>query len=58
MLNQLYLATVIKDIMGIRNQVLVKLDYETMHRRSEICAFKSKDLNHIKRQIYYQTKFI
>ena len=26
--------------MGIRNQVLLRLGYETMWRRSELCAFK------------------
>jgi integrase len=31
-------------IMGIRNQVLLRLGYETMRRRSELCAFKFEDL--------------
>ena len=30
-------------IMGIRNQVLLRLGYETMLRRSELCAFKFQD---------------
>ena len=30
--------------MGIRNQVLLKLGYETMRRRSELCAFKFEDI--------------
>ena len=30
--------------MGIRNQVLLRLRYETMRRRSELCAFKFKDV--------------
>ena len=30
-------------IMGIRNQVLLRLGYETMRRRSELCAFKFQD---------------
>ena len=33
------------DIMGIRNQVLLRLGYETMRRRSELCAFKVKDID-------------
>ena len=32
-------------IMGIRNQVLLKLGYETMRRRSELCAFKFEDID-------------
>jgi site-specific recombinase XerD len=31
-------------IMGIRNQVLLRLGYETMRRRSELCAFKFQDV--------------
>ena len=30
--------------MGIRNQVLLRLGYETMRRRSELCAFKFEDV--------------
>jgi integrase len=32
------------NIMGIRNQVLLRLGYETMRRRSELCAFKFQDV--------------
>ena len=31
---------------GIRNQVLLRLGYETMRRRSELCAFKFEDISH------------
>ena len=31
-------------IMGIRNQVLLRLGYETMRRRSELCAFTFEDI--------------
>ena len=31
--------------MGIRNQVLLRLGYETMRRRSELCAFRFEDLD-------------
>ena len=31
--------------MGIRNQVLLLLGYETMRRRSELCAFKFEDID-------------
>jgi len=34
------------NIMGIRNQVLLRLGYETMRRRSELCAFKFEDIDH------------
>jgi integrase len=30
---------------GIRNQVLLRLGYETMRRRSELCAFKFEDIS-------------
>lgn len=33
-------------IMGIRNQVLLRLGYETMRRRSELCAFKFEDIDY------------
>ena len=33
-----------KSVMGIRNQVLLRLGYETMRRRSELCAFKFEDI--------------
>ena len=32
-------------VMGIRNQVLLRLGYETMRRRSELCAFKFSDIS-------------
>jgi site-specific recombinase XerD len=32
-------------IMGIRNQVLLRLGYETMRRRSELCSFKFEDID-------------
>jgi site-specific recombinase XerD len=32
-------------VMGTRNQVLLRLGYETMRRRSELCAFKFEDIN-------------
>ena len=31
--------------MGIKNQVLLRLGYETMRRRSELCAFKFADID-------------
>jgi integrase len=31
--------------MGIRNQVLLRLGYETMRRRSELCAFRFEDID-------------
>ena len=33
------------NIMGIRNQVLLRLGYETIRRRSELCAFKFEDID-------------
>jgi integrase len=30
---------------GLRNQVLMRLGYETMRRRSELCAFKFEDIS-------------
>ena len=33
--------------MGIRNQVLLRLGYETMRRRSELCAFKFEDVSQV-----------
>ena len=44
LLNQL-LNNCDNSIMGIRNQVLLRLGYETMRRRSEPCAFKFKDVD-------------
>jgi len=43
LLNQL-LKNCDNNIMGIRNQVLLRLGYETMRRRSELCAFKFEDI--------------
>ena len=45
LLNQL-LNNCDNSIMGIRNQVLLRLGYETMRRRSELCAFKYEDVDH------------
>jgi len=44
MLNQL-LDNCDNSVMGIRNQVLLRLGYETMRRRSELCAFRFKDIS-------------
>jgi site-specific recombinase XerD len=44
LLNQL-LNSCDNNIMGIRNQVLLRLGYETMRRRSELCAFKLEDVD-------------
>jgi len=44
LLNQL-LNNCDNSIMGIRNQVLLRLGYETMRRRSELCAFKFQDID-------------
>ena len=44
LLNQL-LNNCDNSIMGIRNQVLLRLGYETMRRRSELCAFMFADIN-------------
>ena len=44
LLNQL-LNICDNDTMGIRNQVLLRLGYETMRRRSELCAFKFEDID-------------
>ena len=43
LLNQL-LSNCDNSIMGIRNQVLLRIGYETMRRRSELCAFKFDDI--------------
>ncbi len=45
LLNQL-LNNCDSSTMGIRNQVLLRLGYETMRRRSELCAFKFEDIDH------------
>jgi integrase len=44
LLNQL-LNNCDNSTMGIRNQVLLRLGYETMRRRSELCAFKFEDID-------------
>ena len=43
LLNQL-LNTCDDSLRGLRNQVLLRLGYETMRRRSELCAFKFEDI--------------
>ncbi len=43
LLNQL-LANCDNSIKGTRNQVLLRLGYETMRRRSELCALKFEDI--------------
>ena len=45
LLNQL-LNNCDNSIMGIRNQVILRLGYETMRRRSELCAFKFEDIDY------------
>ena len=44
LLNQL-LNNCDSSIKGLRNQVLLRLGYETMRRRSELCAFKFEDID-------------
>ena len=43
LLDQL-LANCDNSIRGIRNQVLLRMGYETMRRRSELCGFKFEDI--------------
>ncbi|XXK45523.1 tyrosine-type recombinase/integrase [Porticoccaceae bacterium nBUS_17] len=43
LLNQL-LSNCDTSLRGLRNQVLLRLGYETMRRRSELCAFKFEDI--------------
>ena len=43
LLNQL-LNNCDNTVMGVRNQVLLRLGYETMRRRSELCTFKFEDI--------------
>jgi integrase len=43
LLNQL-LGTCDDSLRGLRNQVLLRLGYETMRRRAELCAFKFEDI--------------
>jgi site-specific recombinase XerD len=44
LLNQL-LSNCDNNVMGLRNQVLLRLGYETMRRRSELCTFKFEDID-------------
>ena len=44
LLNQL-LDNCDNSIRGIRNQVLLRMGYETMRRRSELCAFRFEDIS-------------
>lgn len=39
-----------EDTRGLRDQVLLRLGYETMRRRSEICSFRFEDLIEIPRR--------
>jgi site-specific recombinase XerD len=43
LLNQL-LCNCDNSVRGLRNQLLLRLGYETMRRRSELCAFKFEDI--------------
>ena len=43
LLNQL-LSNCDNSIRGLKNQVLLRIGYETMRRRSELCAFKFDDI--------------
>ena len=43
LLNQL-LSRYHNSVMGMRNRVLLRLGYETMRRRSELCTFKFEDI--------------
>jgi len=43
LLNQL-LCNCDNSLRGLRNQVLLRLGYETMRRRSELCVFKFEDI--------------
>jgi integrase len=43
MLHQL-LSNYDNSLRGLRNKVLLRLGYETMRRRSELCAFKFEDI--------------
>jgi integrase len=44
LLNQL-LSNCDNSVRGLRNQVLLRLGYETMRRRSELCEFKFEDIS-------------
>ena len=39
------LANCTSDLGGLRNKVLLQLGYETMRRRSELCAFEFEDID-------------
>ena len=39
------LANCTSDLRGLRNKVLLQLGYETMRRRSELCAFEFEDID-------------
>jgi site-specific recombinase XerD len=43
LLNQL-ISNCDNSVKGLRNKVLLRLGYETMRRRSELCAFKFEDI--------------
>jgi len=43
LLNQL-ISNCDNSVRGVRNKVLLRLGYETMRRRSELCAFKFEDI--------------
>jgi len=43
LLNQLF-CNCDNSVRGLRNKVLLRLGYETMRRRSELCAFKFEDI--------------
>jgi len=45
LLNQL-LSNCDNSLRGLRNKVLLRLGYETMRRRSELCAFKFEDIDY------------
>ena len=45
LLNQL-LSNCDNSLRGLRNQVLLRLGYETMRRRSELCAFNFEDIDY------------
>jgi integrase len=45
LLNQL-LSKCDNSVSGLRNKVLLRLGYETMRRRSELCAFKFEDIDY------------
>ena len=40
------------DLIGLRNKVLLRLGYETMRRRAELCAFEFSDIKHMPNSRY------